>query len=795
MQRPLVLLVLALVLGILGATNIKISTAAAMTAAVITFGTAVIGFIRAWRINGWVLFCLYFTLGLLVTANQRSAVSDLPADWLGRQVRLAGTVTDRPDVRPEAVFLKFAASDTPGSPVKAVLRVKIKGSVKVIRYGDRLELTGFINRPSPPGNPGAFDYQAWLNRQGMAAVLTVPDQEAVKILGSGGNRLWRLAYGIRDSLEKIIDQTMNKTNASVVKGLLFGTRGEIPQEVQAAFNQTGLVHILSVSGYHVGVVTVALLVLLRLLKVPGSFTAVIAIPVLLFYAVMTGLAPAVCRSTVMAVLLLLARQVGRQSDWPTSLAAAAGIILLVNPLALYDIGFQLSFVATWGLLYLTPQLNRFCPRLPGTVCSLLTVPLAAQLATWPLVVLYFNLVAPVSLLANVLTAHLVVLIMLFGGTALFLGVILLPLAGFINVATGLLTNLFLWLVQFCHALPGAAWYIPAPPLWAVGVYYLALVGVFELLRQPERQAAVKQLMSRLTAPGSNRQRAVWLALGILLVGIWLMRPVHQGLALHFIDVGQGDSALIITPNKRTVLVDAGGWPEELVSGRGAGNQVVVPYLHRLGINQLDVLVITHPHNDHAGGAGAVIEAMPVKLVLVSPYGQQAADKVDAGYDLLLQQIRRQAIPVQTAMAGQQLKVDPEVDMRFLGPQALYSGTRADANNNSLVLLINYRGRTALLTGDIETEAQRDLFEGGCLSRVEVLKVPHHGSAYGYAAFFNLLQPAAAVISVGANNRFGHPAETTLECLKELNCNIYRTDQQGAVMLNTDGTKWTVKTGK
>ena len=799
MQRPLVFLVLALMIGVIGATVSGIDVAAAMMAAVFALTMAGIGILRAWRVNAWVLFCVCVALGMVLTSMKLAAVESPMLAFKGKSVRLVGTVIDRPDVRPEVVFYKLElrtiAHNHEMKPTNGVLRVKIKGQGRVYHYGDLLEMTGLLGVPDPPGNPGAFDYRAWLNRQGIAATLTVQDAREVRYLNGGGNPVLRTAYGLRSALERIFDQTMTKTNAAVVKGILFGTRGEIPQEVQLAFNETGLVHILSVSGYHVGLVTVILLALLRFMRIPTRFTAWVAIPALIFYAIMTGLGPAVFRSTIMAVLLLLAHHLGRQQDWPTTLAAAAGMILVVNPLHLYDIGFQLSFAATWGLLYLTPVMTQLFPRLPRTFSLLIAVPLAAQLATLPLVVLYFNLVSLVSVLANLLTAYLVALIMLFSGISLPVGVIFLPLAGFINASTGLLTDLFLWLVQFCSALPGAARYIPAPPLWLVFLYYLLLVGVFELLRRPRWQDKLKHILGDAVVKGRSHRIGLGCLVFLLLTVAWLAWPINNRLELHFIDVGQGDSTLIVTPNQGTVLVDAGGWRDELLTGRGAGNQVVVPYLHRLGINHLDVLIITHPHADHAGGARAVIKSMPVDMVVVSPYGLQEEDQVDEGYEVLLNEIRQQGILLRAARSGDRLKIDSLVAMKFLSPAETYSGTRADANNNSLVLLLNYQGRTALFTGDIETEAEEDLLQRDQIPGAEILKVPHHGSGYFHPDFFIRVSPEIAVISAGANNRFGHPSPKTLEALQEFNSKIYRTDRQGAVILTTEGVKWKIKTGK
>ncbi|AQS59924.1 DNA internalization-related competence protein ComEC/Rec2 [Desulforamulus ferrireducens] len=799
MNRPLLILILAFILGIIIGTTYQIDIILAMGITVVACGLAIIGIMRTWRHNPWVLFCVFLCLGTLWTSLAIAKANSPVTTLAGKTILVVGEVLERPDVRPDGVFYKLGLSkvtvEGTTKEISGVLRVKVAGKGKVFHYGDILQMKGYLSLPEPPGNPGAFDYRTWLQRQGIAATLSVKDAKEIKLLGRSGHVIIRSAYNIRDHLENIFDRTMSQTGASVLKGIFFGTRGEIPADVQLAFQESGLVHILSVSGYHVGLIAAMVLALLRIIKLPRRFTLWVALPLLLFYAVMTGMGPAVMRATLMASLLLLAHHLGRWQDWPTTLAAAAGIILFFYPLDLFDIGFQLSFVATWGLLYLTPKLNKLLPHMPLSLAVLITVPLAAQLATWPLVVFYFNLVSPVAILANLITAHLVALVMLFGGLGMLAGICYLPWAKFINTATELLTSCFLGLVQMSVSLPGAAWYIPAPPLWLIALYYVFLVAICQLANQPQWQKSLRAGLTVLI----NYLARVKLVFGgcilLLLMAVWLLWPVNNQLELHFIDVGQGDSTLIITPAQRTILVDAGGWQDELITGQGAGTNRVVPYLHRLGINSLDVLVITHPHTDHAGGARAVLKAFPVKLVVLSPYGFGVGDEVDDGYEILLREMKEQGIAHSTAVAGDQLKVDGLVNIKFLSPAQKYDHTRSDANNSSLVFRLDYLQRSALYTGDIEEEAERDLVQNNALTPIEVLKVPHHGSGYFYHGFFAQLKPKIAVISAGAGNRFGHPAPKTLEELQGLGSRVYRTDQQGAIVLTTDGETWRVKTGK
>lgn len=798
LQRPLVLLVVALILGILLANHYPIDPSTAILTALLACVIAGIGILRAWRYNAWALFGVCILVGLVLTSSQRVSVQSPIITFNGKSVTVSGTVVDRPDVRAEGTFYKVALSSLQekgkNRPIPGVIRVKVSGNGKIFAYGDVLALRGKVGVPEPPGNPGAFDYRQWLNRQGIAATLYVQDSQQVHYLGRAGSPLHRMAYSLRDGLEKIFDQTMSPNQAVILNGLIFGTRGEIPPDVQQAFNETGLVHILSVSGYHVALVVALVLALLRLFRVPTHLTAWVAIPVLLFYAIMTGLGPAVLRSTLMAILLLLAQHLGRPQDWPTTLAVAAGVILVQNPLTLYDIGFQLSFVATWGLLYLTSRLNALLPNLPRSIALLITVPLAAQLATLPLVLLYFNLVSPVSILANLLTTHLVALVMLFGGLGLLGGVLYLPLGIFINTSTGLLTDLFLWLVTFCAALPGSARYFATPSLLMVTGYYLVLLAVCQLVQRPELRASLLLRLSQVLPERTATRFATGCLIFLLILLIFLSWPVSNQLKVHFIDVGQGDSALIQTPNQRNILVDTGGWQRELQTGRGAGDYVIVPYLHRLGLNDLDVLILTHPHADHIGGARAVLRNFPVKLVVVTPYGLQEGDQFDEGYDILLQEIRAKGISLKSAKVGDELRVDDTVPITFLGPTEKYSGTRSDANNNSLVFKLNYQNRTILFTGDIEAEAEGELLDNQALTS-EILKVPHHGSGYFHQDFFSNIRPKLSVISVGANNRFNHPAPRTIEALQQIQSQILRTDRHGAIILTTDGAKWEVETGR
>jgi len=541
----------------------------------------------------------------------------------------------------------------------------------------------------------------------------------------------------------------------------------------------GVTHVLCVSGLHVGFVLAGVFLIAGPLGVPRRFYLLIVVPVLIFYAVMTGLGPAVFRAGVMAVLVLAAALLGRERDWPTALALAAGVLLLFNPLYIHELGFQLSFAATWGILYLGPllgELLRVRLSLPHWLTIPLQVTIAAQLATMPLLIYHFNLISFIAPLANLLLVPLVGVIMLAGFTGCVTGLLFLPVAELINAGTGALIDFFLALAGLLKSIPGGAAYVATPPWLAVPLWFAGLVLVAETVR------------GRYKLPGINRGKTGPVVAGVLLMLVlfWPWHGTGGRMQVHFVDVGQGDSILVRFPGGKTMLVDTGGRPGEPDEARVTGDAVVVPYLHHLGINRLNALVITHPHEDHAGGVPAVLEKLKVDAMVIT----------DApGYDDIIALAGNSRVPVYRAGAGQALRLDERVDVLVLAPGRGGAVDGLSANDGSLVLRLDYRDSSFLLTGDIEEHAQRLLLAGGADLQSDVFKVPHHGSRFYEPRFYNEVAPDFAVIQVGENNRFGHPAADAVEALMSSNARVLRTDRDGAVLFTTEGVNIKVQTAK
>jgi len=798
---PLVVLTFLYAGGCLAARCFSLSAGTTFLAALFTVMVAGIGYLYSLRRNHWSIYVLFFFLGVVAARfAMAEAVSPLAAHS-GHQVVITGTVVSEPDIRAQAArYTLRVAEARAGDKVYKGGRVLlvVREPEELFSYGDLLKARGVVTKPAEPGNPGEFDYGAYLSRRGIGALIYSRSDGVVRLGRGAPNPLVVPALWLKARLFAVLDAVFASNHSALVKGIAFGSRTEIDPAVNEAFIETGVVHILSVSGLHVGLILAFVLGLMRFLKTRSGVTLLVAVSVLVVYGLMVGLDPPVVRASVMAVLLLLAQYLGRERDWPTALAAAALIILLANPLAVEDPGFQLSFAATWGILFMGPVTASGLERF-GERCRLpvkrsfalgIAVPLGAQLATLPLVALHYNLVSPVALFANLVAVPLTGVILLLGILTALFGLLFLPLGEILAAPTGLFLDVFVCLIRLFQELPGAVIYVPALPWPAVvlwfGLLYLVVVKV--------SGKGPKSGMSVRSGLGPWLARA---AVFILVVVAWLglfkwLDGGERVLRVDFIDVGQGDSVLVRTPGGRTLLIDTGGWPGELAGAgvKGAGMKVV-RYLRREGVRQIDVLVLTHPHEDHCGGARAVVERVPVRLVVVPPIGEG----LDEPYDRLLSFIREKGIEIMRAKAGDTIRLDSAVKIGVLAPFPPLERDPATFNDQSLVLQITYIEEKILFTGDIEEEGQRRLLQYGAALKSTVLKVPHHGSDSFLPAFYKAVSPEVAVISVGARNRFGQPAPSVIGELERLGARVYRTDRDGAVSVTTDGRNRELKTGR
>lgn len=650
------------------------------------------------------------------------------------------------------------------------------------QVGDGIQLTGSIREFHDYGNPGRMNTVMSNKAKGICGRAMISKYSLV-IEPRQENSLARLAEQVRNKYEEYMAQAMPRQDAAAIFAMLFGGYQGIRPELLEAFTVTGIVHILSVSGSHITLMAGTANIVGRFLHMSPRATAALATGVILFYSLLAGAIPPVIRSALMGILTLLALTAGRERDAQHILGLVALGLLLYSPLWLFDISFQLSFGATAGLLYLAPHLReRLRKKMPVFVADSLAVTIGAQLSVLPIIAWYFNVLSLSSLLANLLIAPIVEWIIVAGLLAGLLAS-LLPMAGKVvfllaSVVLGLVYELSRWVA----ALPGSQIYMPTFSWWGGILYYM---GLGWLIIDGEHR---KRLMSCVGMGRKLRDSKGWQAvflLGMLVMIFccWQMWCNNKEMQVHFIDVGQGDSTLVITPHGRAFMVDTGGVRE---GSYDIGSRVDVPYLLHYGVQKLDYIFLTHAHDDHAGGVKGILTKIPVGAIGIGHEG--AGDYLQAFGTGEIGKIKKLLVPLQE---GSSIELDGvRIDMLYSpeSKKVQESHLQATGNEFSNLIRVSYGEASFLFTGDLVAEQEQQVLANGTNVASTVLKVGHHGSRTSSSQeFLTAVNPGWAVISCGYNNSFGHPHKEILNRLTSCTkAKILRTDQQGAIVFRTDG---------
>ncbi|MBI4318283.1 MAG: DNA internalization-related competence protein ComEC/Rec2 [Chloroflexi bacterium] len=688
-------------------------------------------------------------------------------------VQVRGVVNSDPELRDKRLSVVVEAEQ---ASIDGQWR-DLKGSMLVylprlshLAYGDTLELTGRLE--SPPVFDD-FDYRGYLARQGIHSTMAYP---RVRVLGNQGVAPLSWIYAFRKRLSQALDTALTEPQASLAKGILLGIRTSMPQPLLDAFSRTNTTHILAISGWNISLV-VSFLCLVGGKLLGRRQMLAFAVGGILLYTTLIGPQPSVVRAAIMGTLLVAASYLGRPSDAIAWLAIAATGMTALNPLLLWDVGFQLSFVATAGLALLAPTFQSRLSFLPTWLNESLSATFAAQLATVPVLASTFGQFSPVTFVANLLVMPAMLPIMLLSALASVVGLIWTPLGYLPASLDWLFLSYMIGVVEYTASLPLASIAIAGFSFVLFVPYYAALAFLFLALRPLPISAPRPQNLTRAVPFGR-----VILVLALLVALAWatVFTMPRDELRISFIDVDQGDAILIETPSRQRILVDGGPGASAVMSYVGRR----VPYWDR----SIDLVALTHANEDHLAGLVEVLERMEVRQVL-----EPGLPSNSLTYRRWLELIRVKNIRTTKARAGQEVDLGQGIKLQVLHPSPqTVRDIETDLNANSVVLRLVAGATSLLLTGDANETAQRELLGSGQELASTILKVPHHGSRDGLIdSFLTAVDPRAAVISVGKNNTFRHPAPETLAKLKDVR--VYRTDENGSVEVTVRSEGYTVET--
>lgn len=669
--------------------------------------------------------------------------------FIGQQVVVRGSV-------------EFTSLSYNESYVSMIIKVReISGTAENIPYNGRLRLllkdsekftagevivVGKLDKLPNFRNPGGFNAKIYnrinfLGGRLLEAKLLSKKKEI--------NFRQRLELLQADLCNRITALT-GKTEGAILSGMVFGGSSRLSEETRTLFAINGIAHLLSVSGTHIIMFTGLLMALLQ--PLPKTWRKLIIVILLMLYAGLCGLRPPVLRALLMSSVLLLG---GRGAERGRLFCLTAVFLLIYQPLWLLDIGFQLSFGAAAGLLWLFPACKRWLPQfIPDIIKEAMAVTLAAQLAVMPLEIYYFHQVSIISLLSNVLLVPV-----LETAAQLALAGCLLPCGEYFLQAAVWLLKQVLIQAEYLAALPYSTLVIGEMPAYCIIFYYavIALAADFSCLQYL-----------------CNRERYILISSFICIISVIFMYQQLRTLPLrvYFMDVGQGDCTVVITPKQKVVVIDTGG-----LKNFSTGSRIIVPFLRSLGYNTIDILLLSHYDYDHIGGVPDLLKQMQVKRIIL-PKEFLSEDNKSLYRQILLLSNKSQ---VSEAAIGQIFSLDNRIKFKIIDvPHDMTMGNEA-----STLAAIESPYGNLLFTGDLGAEREADL---QLVEKYTVLKVAHHGSRYSSTdEFLQQVKPKLAVISCGYANRYGHPHEETISRLKWSGCRILRTDEYGCIniVLNKD----------
>lgn len=635
------------------------------------------------------------------------------------------------------------------------------------RYHGRIKVTGVLKPLRGFCSPGCPDQEFRARLKNIGGRMLVDGGEVKFLPGSVGvlNKLARSVNFIRSRTLARVPQR----EGALLLNMALGGYKNLDEETANIFRANGMAHLLAVSGTHITFLVSVLIMLTR--TWPSLWQNIFVIMSLLGYVCLCGLQPAAVRAGFFCLAQLAGRVKGRSPHQGRILLGIALILLLVNPLWLLEISFQLSFVTVAGLIFLHSLVKKYLPPfLPTVLADLMAVTLTAQLVSLPIAIWYFHQFSLISIVSNLIILPTLVLAVLLFLPLLPMMLLLPDVAQFLAHGPVYLARGALEAGAILSKIPGA---VRNSGHWGwlrTGAYYLLLLSFL-------RPAWIENL--------SLKKKQILLGIGFIIftgLGFWQWLGPST-LHAYFIDVGQGDAAVVITPDKRAFLIDAGGLPGE----RDIGSLVVVPCLRYLGIEELEGIFISHGDYDHAGGAKTVAQMLPVKHVFL---GRGAYNSTERRFVTSLSL----ATQVHRVQEGQNLQFG-DLHIEILGGGLPYNNEDFDSgtisrNGNSLIMKMIWHEQKILFTGDADAEAETQTCQQDL--GAQLLKVSHHGSPTSSCeAFLKKVGPHTAIISAGQDNKYGHPAECVLERLENVGAKTLQTKELGTIKVVFDGStlKW------
>ena len=643
-----------------------------------------------------------------------------------------------------------------------------KNGKETLKYGDKIELVGNFKLAQERRNPGGFDYRFYLKTKKIYGIVTTKNTKRLK--ENNVNIISMIANKTANVIKNQSKKLLENKKACLLIGLLIGDTDEIDEETKEDFRNSNLTHMLAVSGLHVSYVLLAVNYIITKVKIHKKLSKIIVMLLILFFILVTGATPSVLRAGTMTIYLILGGIFYRRISVFSSLNLSLLVIIIMNPYCLFDVGLQLSYAGTIGIVYLYPIIKE---KIYNKANSIL-ITISANIVIIPIMLYNFNTISLTFFISNLLAGPIIGIIIILGFSIIIISLIFFPIANIFSKILNLLIILFLNTAKACANLPFSKIFIITPTLKFIFLYYYLLV--FIIIKE--------RIQIRISIKLKNKVIAILIILVIINPIKYFSNIKQSNLKIYFVDVGQGDSTCIVTPKNKVILIDGGGNSKD--ENYDIGKQTLLPYLLDKKINKIDYCIVSHFDSDHCGGLMYILKNLKVKNIII---GKQYEEYEN--YKEFIKIAKDKKINIRVVEAGEKITIEKNLYIDILWPINREKMVIQNAiNNNSLVFKLRYINFSMLFTGDIEEIAEKEILdkykENTEFLKSTILKVAHHGSKTSSTKeFINIVKPKYAVIGVGKDNKFGHPSNVTIENLKTINTEIYRTDEMGEISINVN----------
>lgn len=667
------------------------------------------------------------------------------------------------------------------------LEIKKANDGITYKYGQKLLIAGTFKEADGKRNNSGFDYKEYLKINKMHGIITAK-QESIKVLKEKNLNIIlininRCNNKIKENANKLFD----KNEANLLSGILIGDKEGIEKEVQENFRDSNLSHMLAVSGAHVSYVILGITYALKKVKVNKLWSNMITIVTLCCFIFLTGASSSVIRACIMAIYIIIGHMMHRKTKLISSVSLSLLIILILNPYKLFDIGLQLSYGGTIGIILfsgvlakkakLNNLLEGFVNKLKYRVKQLIVVCVSANLIIFPIIAAHYSTMCLTFVISNICAGPILGVIIILGFITIFVSFVSIDIAKPFALILNIFIQILMYITKICSSLPFSKLYIKTPSLSQIIIYYMILIFIYYIckIRKKKRRLIHRKLLR--TVQNKKVQKLFIIVIILIFTSMQILKCLPSDLTIYFIDVGQGDSTLIVTPNHKTILIDGGG--TEFESDFDIGKQTLLPEILGQRITKIDYLLISHFDSDHATGVAQILGKIDVSSIILT----RQLEENDI-YRHILSIAKEKKIKLIYVKEGDVLKIGG-IKISIIHPENKLM-INNPMNNNSIVCKVEYNSFSMLLTGDIEMEAEELILRKNINLKADVLKVAHHGSKTSTTGeFLKAINPKVALIGVGKNNNFGHPSNEVIQRLKENGTRIYRTDENGEISITVN----------